>query len=187
MKPTPPDQERIELIINGDDPESHRAAQETARILSAPQVARAIQKRIDDHRKQIGAALPLFLKCRSFVENTKNITNYMPVSMMVSGGDIVGVVPTEHTLTCVDIVFHIWNVWDSTRELLRGETTSWGFKFERPMDRNELHKLGVAVRTIAECHDQIAKLLTDHISRLQEEIKQDEVQFKKLMAFVAGE
>lgn len=58
-KPIPPDQERVELIISGDDPESHRVAQETARILAAPQMAKALQRRIDECREEIASVFCL--------------------------------------------------------------------------------------------------------------------------------
>lgn len=71
MKPAPPDEKRIEIVINGDQPETHRAAVETARILSAMSLIPAIRKGIEECRERVDKVSRLIVNCDVFVDRMK--------------------------------------------------------------------------------------------------------------------
>lgn len=182
-KPTPPDQERIELIINGDDPESHRAAQETARILAAPQIARTIQKRIEDCRKRIGSIVELIAQCNTFVKAAKSVTDphhFMIKyhSLQVHSSQIEHCVPAVHQLMYVDLVSEIRAAWLNNAAL-----DPYCYK---PDLKSIQTCANLQLRTMVESHTQIAKLLTAHLPQLQEELKKYEGQWDDLFTLVKG-
>ena len=143
MKPHPPNEDHVELVIKGDDPESHRTALETARILAAPQIARTIQKQIDECKKRIDEIIPSIIDCRSFLEGTKNAVK-MDESSSDSLCRIVKLISsqciqTEHQIEYARLMATIPNTYSKARDRYYLRSTKY-FEFHKERRSEWEHK-----------------------------------------------
>lgn len=182
-KPTPPDQERIELVINGDDPESHRQAQETARILSAPQIARTVQKQIEECRQRIQAVSKLIIKSQSFnYRACKEYTRCPKVSARypdphVTSDEIFAIAPNDKFSQFIELTTKI-NQCHSALE----KSTHYSEYYYTYVSEND----GFTLETLVQYHTQLAVLLTAYLPELGKELEEHKANLAELLAIVKG-
>lgn len=185
MKPTPPDQTRIELVINGEDPESHKSAQETARILSAPQIARTVQKQIEECRQRIQAVSKLIIKSQSF--NYKARLRYSRYNdnsdrdnsrdPHVTFDEILAIAPNDKLSQFIDLATKINQCHSALEE---GDSDySLRYKYVPKKD-------GFTFESMIQYHTQLAVLLTAYLPELGKELEEHKSNLAELLAIVKG-
>lgn len=167
-KPLPPDDNRIEIILADDTPETQQTAIETARILSAGKLIPEIRKQIEESRFRLEAVVNAISMCEIFVS----------VGKKIKGEDY----------------FHPYSLYESSmsRQFINGLVSPTEMPSFLPIiNQVEIHnkemlisKSDESLRILIICHEEIKQLLTPYITICQEELAKHEERLETLMRLV---